>query len=104
MSVETEMTVEECRDEYAWMFRGLCRDVDPGGFFPSDGLGVELAQRVCAECPVKTECLDYALLHRLEHGVWAARPNANVVASSGNDVGMSSQRVSWCRQALEPHD
>ncbi len=64
------MTVEAHRDEYEWMFRGRCRDVNPGGFFPSNGLGVELAQRVCAECPVKTECLDYALLHRIEHGVW----------------------------------
>jgi len=59
------MIVEEFRDEYEWMFEGRCRDVNRGGFFPSDGLGVELAQRVCAECPVKTECLEYALLHRL---------------------------------------
>jgi len=64
------MKVEEIRDEYEWMFRGSCRSVNPGGFFPSDGLGVELAQRVCAKCPVKTECLEYALLYRLEYGVW----------------------------------
>lgn len=64
------MRVEENRDEYEWMFRGVCRDVNLVGFFPADGLGVELAQRVCAECPVKSECLEYALLHRIEHGVW----------------------------------
>jgi WhiB family redox-sensing transcriptional regulator len=52
------------------MLRGLCRDVNPAGFFPADGLGVERAQRVCAECPVKARCLEYALLHRIEYGVW----------------------------------
>jgi len=64
------MRVEESRDEYEWMFEGLCRDVDPVWFFPSDDLGVEFAQRVCAECPVKSECLEYALLHRIHDGVW----------------------------------
>ena len=67
------MRVEERRGEYAWMLQGRCRDVNPGGFFPSDGLGVELAQHVCAECAVKTECLEYALLHHIGDGVWGGR-------------------------------
>lgn len=64
------MRVEESRDEYEWMLRGRCREVNAGNFFPTDAAGVELAQRVCAECPVKTQCLEYALLHRIDHGVW----------------------------------
>ena len=62
--------MEETPDEYAWMFHARCRGVDPAEFFPSDGTGVELAQRVCTDCPVRVECLEYALLHRIEHGVW----------------------------------
>jgi hypothetical protein len=31
---------------------------------------VEQAQKVCASCPVRVECLEYALTHRIEHGVW----------------------------------
>src|SRR6187455_2888565 len=65
-----EVTVDETPDEYAWMFHGRCRGVNPAEFFPSDGTGVEAAQRVCAACPVSSECLEYALLHRIEHGVW----------------------------------
>ncbi len=65
-----EVTVQETPDEYAWMLRGRCRGVSPTEFFPSDGLGVEAAQRVCAACEVRAECLEYALLHRIEHGVW----------------------------------
>jgi len=64
------MTVEETPDEYVWMFRGRCRAVNLGGFFPSDSIGVEIAQRVCIECPVSAECLEYALVNRIEHGVW----------------------------------
>ncbi|HVM41673.1 MAG TPA: WhiB family transcriptional regulator [Acidimicrobiia bacterium] len=52
------------------MVRALCRGYDPSVFFPSDGVGVEAAQRICAECPVRVECLEYALTFRVDHGVW----------------------------------
>jgi WhiB family redox-sensing transcriptional regulator len=54
----------------AWMGQGLCRMYAPSVFFPSDGVGVEKARKICAGCPVKTECLEHALEHRIEHGVW----------------------------------
>ena len=53
----------------AWMADGKCRELPPETFFPTDGVGVEIARRVCANCPVKEPCLEYALLHRIEHGV-----------------------------------
>lgn len=53
-----------------WMSEGRCRDMDPAVFFPSDGIGVQGAQRICSECPVKTPCLEYALANRVDHGVW----------------------------------
>ena len=54
----------------AWMVQGRCRDLPPEIFFPSDGVGVEVARRYCAECPVKDLCLEYALENHIEHGVW----------------------------------
>jgi WhiB family redox-sensing transcriptional regulator len=56
--------------ESTWMAAGRCRDLPPATFFPSDGLGVEMARRVCADCPVRDVCLEYALDHHIEHGVW----------------------------------
>jgi len=53
-----------------WMSQGKCKDMDPAFFFPSDGVGVKLAQAVCAGCPVQEPCLDYALSHRVQEGVW----------------------------------
>lgn len=53
-----------------WMKRGRCRDIPPSTFFPNDGVGVEVARRICAECPVQVPCLEYALRERIDHGVW----------------------------------
>ena len=53
-----------------WMRRGNCRDHPPATFFPSDGVGVDVARRICATCPVKTPCLEYALRNGVDHGVW----------------------------------
>jgi WhiB family redox-sensing transcriptional regulator len=54
----------------AWMARGNCRNYPPATFFPSDGVGVDRARAICKGCPVVTECLEYALTERVEHGVW----------------------------------
>ncbi len=56
-----------------WMAEGKCREVPPAVFFPSDGLGVQAAQKICAECPVSEACLEYALANRIDHGVWGGR-------------------------------
>jgi WhiB family redox-sensing transcriptional regulator len=57
-------------DETAWMEKARCRGSDPERFFPSPGTGFELARQVCAECPVQSECLEYALTNRIDLGVW----------------------------------
>lgn len=56
--------------DMTWMTDGNCRNYPPTTFFPSDGVGVEIARRICATCPVKEPCLEYALESRIDHGVW----------------------------------
>jgi len=53
-----------------WMANGNCASEPPSLFFPSDGVGVEVARRICATCPVKEQCLEHALVNRIDHGVW----------------------------------
>ncbi len=53
-----------------WMAKGNCAQEPPSTFFPSDGVGVEVARRICGTCPVKDQCLEYALKARIDHGVW----------------------------------
>lgn len=47
-----------------------CRDLDPEIFFPvSEETGAAPALAVCATCPVREACLEWAL-ERGEEGVW----------------------------------
>lgn len=54
----------------AWMSEGNCRLHPPATFFPSDGVGVDKARKICRDCPVTSRCLEYALEERIDHGVW----------------------------------
>ncbi len=47
--------------------RAACGRVD---FFPARGESVRDAKAVCAGCPVRSECLDFALRLKVAHGVW----------------------------------
>ena len=53
-----------------WMAQGNCRNYPPEAFFPSDGVGVDRARKICATCSVIDTCREYALHNRIEHGVW----------------------------------
>ena len=53
-----------------WMHTGECRNHPPEVFFPSDGVGVTVAKRICGGCAVTETCLEYALANRIDHGVW----------------------------------
>ena len=39
-------------------------------FFPSRGEPAGPARQVCAACPVRQQCLDYAITNRIVHGIW----------------------------------
>ena len=55
-----------------WEGTGACAGVDPELFFPldEDGAGAAPARAVCAGCPVRVLCLDYALRTGMPAGVW----------------------------------
>ncbi len=56
--------------EQLWMREANCRGLQASAFFPSDASGVEAARRVCADCSVRSACLEYSLENRLDHGIW----------------------------------
>ncbi|WP_202436815.1 WhiB family transcriptional regulator [Streptomyces sp. SID5910] len=58
-----------------WLRRAACVDEDPELFFPVGTTGPALrdiaaAKRVCARCPVSTQCLALALDMGRASGVW----------------------------------
>ena len=62
-------------DSGVWRQRAACRDSDPDLFFPIGDTGpavehAEAAKAVCRQCPVRVDCLEYALISNQEAGVW----------------------------------
>ncbi|MDA2813629.1 WhiB family transcriptional regulator [Nocardiopsis sp. RSe5-2] len=58
-----------------WVRQGACRQYDPELFFPVSTAGpgsqtTSLAKAVCRSCPVRQECLRWALRAGEADGVW----------------------------------
>lgn len=61
--------------DYSWRTRAICRDTDPDLFFPVGTTGhalvqIDRAKQVCSECPVRVECLEFALETNQDSGIW----------------------------------
>jgi WhiB family redox-sensing transcriptional regulator len=75
MTTPTRRVTTPATPDDAWMIDGLCRQVDGDLFYP-DGMGGSVhfqtvkARKVCGNCPVRSECLDYALATGERFGVW----------------------------------
>lgn len=62
-------------EDPSWLHRAVCRDEDRELFFPEGKTGVHLlqieeAKAVCRRCPVRGECLTWALENNFRDGVW----------------------------------
>lgn len=57
-------------DPEDWMRAGECVGADPEVFFPTQGESVSEAKAICAPCPIRVRCLEYALDNNIVHGIW----------------------------------
>ncbi len=53
-----------------WKSDAACRTVDTSIFFPESETAAAPALAVCARCPVRDQCLDFALETRQHDGIW----------------------------------
>ena len=63
--------------EYAieWRAESACLNTDPDVFFPvavgsAASKQVERAMRICADCTVRQQCLDFAIRSGEKDGIW----------------------------------
>jgi WhiB family transcriptional regulator, redox-sensing transcriptional regulator len=64
--------------EWGWQWRAACRGEDTGLFFPPSDVETRdakvqrerRAKAICATCPVRIECLEYAVRTQEPHGIW----------------------------------
>lgn len=53
-----------------WADRAKCLVAEPETFFPEKGGSTREAKKICTDCPVKAECLEYALENDERFGIW----------------------------------
>lgn len=58
-----------------WRAASACLSADPDLFFPiaTGAVAIKqitMARQICAHCPVRKECLDFAMRSGENHGVW----------------------------------
>ena len=64
--------------EWGWQWRAACRGDDTGLFYPPSDIETRdtkllreaRAKAICGVCPVRIECLEYAIRIREPHGIW----------------------------------
>lgn len=56
--------------EMSWRLRGACNGLDPAIFYPETEDKEDVAVAICAECAVRTMCLEYAVNRREKDGIW----------------------------------
>ena len=72
---------QECREQGLrpianWMEHGACRNDhhSPDWWWPDNSdpgnSATQLALNICRYCPVRDLCLDYAIQHKEDHGIW----------------------------------
>jgi WhiB family transcriptional regulator, redox-sensing transcriptional regulator len=66
--------------DMSWEARAACGGMAAQLFFGPDGerpqereIREAKAVAVCARCPVRAQCLDYALENSIKHGIWGGR-------------------------------
>ena len=70
--------VDATWNNHDWRLRSACTDVDTNLFFPVGLTGdaidqTNLAKAICRECPVQSQCLEFALRTTQDYGVWGGR-------------------------------
>ena len=79
-------------EELEWQLEAVCNQTDPDAFFPAYPNQARRAMMVCAKCPVKKECYDYAIKNNEEYGVWGG------VDFTYRRIGISQERAERRKQ------
>lgn len=98
-------------EDFEWQLHARCRGLPTEMFFASDGERGQLraareerAKKVCRSCPVKRECLRYAVASAEAWGVWGAMTprerelifrGATSRSTTRRQTGMRQDRLAW---------
>lgn len=83
-----------------WTRDALCPQTDPDAFYPDKGNSSAEAKQVCVMCPVRRECLEFALDHDERYGVWGglSRPQRRRLKNQIGDHAEGDVRRNTARE------
>ena len=50
-----------------------CKGTNQDDFFPERGSSTVIAKKICSECKVQKECLEYAVERKERFGIWGGK-------------------------------
>jgi len=57
-------------EDLSWQDQAVCGEIGGDFWFPEKGGSTREPKKVCRACPVRSDCLEYALNHDERFGVW----------------------------------
>jgi WhiB family redox-sensing transcriptional regulator len=88
-----------------WRGAGACLSADPDLFFPI-AIGTAAADRqvsgalhVCASCPVRDQCLEFAMRTNESHGIWGGTTPEERIRARRRNLRRSARHA--CQEAQE---
>ena len=90
---------------YDWRDEAQCAQTDPEAFFPEKGGSTRDAKAVCANCPVRQQCLDWAIETGETFGVWGGLSERERRAYAKlNNQSFGSRRLPSADRDFEDYD
>ena len=77
----------------SWRTLALCLGHDPDLWFPQESDGGANAIRICSACPVRLDCLEWAIEHNERNGIWgglSARKRQRLLTEIRKDGSLSA--------------
>ena len=85
-----------------WRAQAACRGMDANWFHPVRGGSVAAQREVCAGCPVKADCLQYALDNNINVGIYGGTTDKDRrKIKRGITVRMLTFRCAYCDDVFE---
>ena len=85
-----------------WRERAACKGMDQSIFFPERGGDFWTAASICAACPVRVECGDYATEHPELMGIWGGLSDRKRTRDR-RELNRTPNR-SWAKNSTEIRD
>lgn len=79
--------------EENWRDDAACRGLDPAKWYPHTGERNDVAKAICAGCPVRAECLEFAIAAREDFGIWGGMSERERRKLARNRYGPMPQRA-----------